>query len=223
MQKKKSASESVEHFIKAVYKLQQEQDRVSTNALKDELNITAPSVTDMAKRLVKDNLLDYRKYHGMRLTTTGEAMALQIIRRHRLIELYLVQELGYELHEVHDEADGLEHAVSSRFIEAISDKLGHPKFDPHGDPIPAEDGAITERDLHALSTVPLSATAQVSRLIAPNDEMLQYILDKGFALHSIVQVTARDPYDGPVTIMVEGDETVIGHAIAELILVEVLA
>ena len=222
MQREFSASESVEHFIKAVYKLQQEIERVSTNALKDELNITAPSVTDMAKRLVKDDLLDYRKYHGMRLTATGEAMALQIIRRHRLIELYLVTELGYQLHEVHEEADGLEHAVSSRFIEAISDKLGHPKFDPHGDPIPAADGAIAQRDLQPLSTMPLAQPAQISRLIAPNDEMLQYILDRGFALNSQVQVTARDPYDGPVTVQLNGASTVIGFNIAEVILVEIL-
>lgn len=222
MEKKKSASESVEHFVKAVYKLQQEHDRVSTNALKDELNITAPSVTDMAKRLVKDDLLDYRKYHGMRLTDEGEAMALQIIRRHRLIELYLVTELGYELHEVHEEADGLEHAVSSRFIEAISDKLGHPKFDPHGDPIPAADGAIAQRDLQPLSTIPLTQPAQISRLIAPDDEMLQYILDRGFALNSQVHVTARDPYDGPVTVQLDGNKTIIGFNIAEIILVELL-
>src|SRR5215213_1169607 len=154
------SSESVQDFIKAVYALQQklppgEEKGVSTNALKDVLDITAPSVTDMAKRLAEGGLLDYVKYQGVRLTEKGQAMALTLIRRHRLIELYLVQELQYALHEVHDEADKLEHAVSDRFIAAIDAKLGNPEFDPHGDPIPTEDGMITRRELCPLSELPL--------------------------------------------------------------------
>jgi len=232
-----SLSASVENFIKAIYGLQQEleqeaslQDskntqelRVSTNAVSVALEITAPSVTDMAKRLMENGLIDYRKYYGMRLTEKGTALALRLVRRHRLIELYLVNELGYELHEVHDEAEELEHTISDRFVEAINTKLGNPQFDPHGDPIPNEEGLMTKRDLHPLSQLPLATPAQVSRFIAHDDQMLQHTLDRGFQLNSRVEVIARDPYEGPLTIQLDGTETIIGYTLAESILVEVLS
>lgn len=154
-------SESVQNFLKSVYALQQEMDRVSTNALADVLGISAPSVTDMAQRLEEAGLLDYQKYRGVVLTDKGQQAALQIIRRHRLIELYLVERLGYALHEVHDEAENLEHAVSDRFVEAIAARLGHPDLDPHGDPIPAQDGTITHRNLIALTDWPQIGRAHV--------------------------------------------------------------
>lgn len=216
-------SRAVQDFIKAIYALQQgleATDRVSTNALKDARGITAPSVTDMAKRLVESGLVDYRKYYGLRLTDEGESLALRIIRRHRLLELYLVQELGYALHEVHDEADALEHAVSDRFVEAIADKLGHPQFDPHGDPIPSAEGQITRRELQPLSDLPLDTQGRVARFISNDSDMLQHTLDRGFKLHVAVQVTARDPFDGPLTIQLGEREIVIGHAVAEKILIE---
>lgn len=217
-----SASESVENFVKAVYKLQQESERVSTNALTAELNITAPSVTDMAKRLVDGGLVDYQRYHGVRLTNAGEEMALQIIRRHRLIELYLVSELGYELHEVHDEADQLEHAVSNRFIDAIAAKLGNPQFDPHGDPIPSADGTMANRDLNPLSELAIDVPATVSRFMAMDADMLQHILERGFILNTAIEIVARDPFEGPITIRIGDDtEVVIGHGVAQKILVEV--
>ncbi|NJR12717.1 metal-dependent transcriptional regulator [bacterium] len=110
--------------------------RVSTTALKDALHISAPSVTDMAQRLEDAKLIDYKKHYGVTLTESGEKIALRVIRRHRLIELYLVRELNYSLEEVHDEAEKLEHAVSDRFITAVASKLQHPEFDPHGRPHP---------------------------------------------------------------------------------------
>lgn len=217
-------SQSVEDFVKAVYVLQQalegDEERVATNALKDALNKTAPSVTDMAQRLTEMGLIDYLKYHGVRLTESGQGYALNILRRHRLIELYLVQELGYELHEVHDEADRLEHAVSARFIEAIDEKLNYPDFDPHGDPIPAADGSLPSRELLPLSELPLATQARVSRLISNDGEMLQHTLKRGFALEATVEVLARDPFEGPLTVKVGDEETVIGHTIAVRILVE---
>lgn len=217
-------SESVENFVKAVYALQQHSERVSTNALRDVLNITAPSVTDMAKRLQEAGLIDHRKYYGVRLTPLGERVALRTIRRHRLIELFLVQELGYALHEVHIEAEALEHAVSDRFVEAIDTRLDHPHFDPHGDPIPAADGTIKQRDLRPLSELELDTTARVSRYLAEESDMLQHILERGFQLNTPVAVRSRDPFNGPLTIVV-GDtnaETVLGYNIADLILVEVV-
>lgn len=213
-------SESVQNFLKAVYSLQKGDTPVSTNALAEMLNVKAPSITDMAQRLVAGGLVDYTKYQGVVLTTTGKALALKIIRRHRLIELYLVKELGYQLQEVHDEAENLEHAVSDRFIEAIADKLDNPEFDPHGDPIPAEDGSITRRELHSLTEWPLGQAALVARIKAENPDMLQHILDRGFKLDAQVEVVSRDPFDGPVTTLVDGQQRIIGHHVADCILVE---
>lgn len=215
-------TESVENFLKTVYQLQQNTERVSTNAISKALNITAPSVTDMAQRLQEQGLLDYIKYRGVRLTRMGERVALQMIRRHRLIELYLVQELGYALHEVHDEAENLEHAVSNQFVEAINRKLKNPHYDPHGDPIPSAQGELPQRELHRLTELPLGMAGRVSRLITSDNAMLQHTLDRGFVLGAEIAVTGRDPFDGPVTVRMNEEEIVIGYAVAEHIMVEVL-
>jgi DtxR family Mn-dependent transcriptional regulator len=213
-------SKSVQDFLKAVYALQQQHESVSTNALAEELQVKAPSVTDMAQRLMAADLVDYERYKGVRLTATGEALALKIIRRHRLLELFLLKELGYELQEVHREAESLEHAVSDRFIEALADKLGDPNIDPHGDPIPSADGTIIQRDLSPLTEWPIHEPASVSRIKADSAEMLQHILDRGFKLQAEVEVLSRDPFDGPVTAMVDGEQRVVGHQVAACIMVE---
>ncbi len=214
-------SESVENFLKAVYTLHQDTaDRVSTNALADALGVKAPSITDMARRMEDAGLINYEKYRGVLLTESGTAIALRVIRRHRLIELYLVRELGYELHEVHDEAENLEHAVSDRFIEAVATRLGNPEIDPHGDPIPAADGSIAQRELIPLTDLEVHQQATVARLQATSADMLQYILDRDFALGQAVEMQALDPFEGPVTVEINGQSRVIGHTVARCILVE---
>lgn len=219
----RSITRSMEDFLKTVYALQQKNERVSTNALAGALNISAPSVTDMAQRLVDEGLVDYRKYYGVRLTDEGERIALKMVRVHRLIELYLVQELGYALHEVHDEAERLEHAVSDRFIAAISHKLGDPRFDPHGDPIPTDEGVMPRRDLLPLSELGLETQARISRFRTQETEMLQHITERGLHLGMQVCVLARDPFEGPLQVRVDGHEYVIGHNLAASIMVEPLA
>lgn len=215
-----SHSRSVEDFVKAVYRLQQSHTRVSTNLLSHELQISAPSVTDMARRMVAAGLVDYRKYKGVVLTAEGEALALRIVRRHRLIELYLLRELGYSLGEVHREAEQLEHAVSDHFIEAIAGKMGNPELDPHGDPIPAEDGTIVSRDLVPLSELPNQTPASVSRYSTDDSVMLEHIVSRGFTLGAPVEVLSRDPFEGPLTVHVGGAVRVIGAGVAGSILVE---
>ncbi len=216
-------SEKVENFLKAVYALQQQAGegmRVSTNTLSEVLNITAPSVTDMAQRLVTAGLIDYRKYHGVLLTADGEAIALRVLRRHRLLETYLVTELGYALAQVHDEAERLEHAVSDHFIEAIAFKLGNPIFDPHGDPIPTAQGTVIVREQIPLSELPEGVRAAISQLKASGQSMLTFIIERGFKLGAEVEVIARDPFDGPVTVELDGERRVIGSNITECIFVE---
>ena len=216
---KTHASKSVEDFLKAVYILQQDFERVSTNALSHALDISAPSVTDMAQRLVKDGYVDYQKYYGVRTTESGERIALKILRRHRLIELYLVRELGYSLHEVHDEAEALEHTVSDYFIESIAQKLGNPEFDPHGDPIPSIEGVMSERELLSLTKLPLNMPAKILRILSNDGELLQHVIDRGFTLNSTVTVTQRDPFEGPLTIQINDEEVMVGHRVASVILV----
>jgi DtxR family Mn-dependent transcriptional regulator len=188
--------------------------------LADVLKVAAPSITDMAQRLENAELIDYERYKGVRLTSTGESLALKVIRRHRLIELYLVNELGYKLQEVHDEAEKLEHAISDRFVEAIAAKLGHPDIDPHGDPIPSADGTMVQRELHSLNEWPLQKPASVSQIRTTTPDMLQFILDRGFKLQSHVELLSRDPFEGPLTAMVDGKMRIIGHQVAACILVE---
>lgn len=212
-------SKSVEDFLKAVFTMQHQSERVSTNSLRDALNITAPSVTDMAQRLVAAGLVDYQKYRGVVLTDAGREIALKVIRRHRLIELYLVQELGYELREVHAEAERLEHAVSDHFVEALARKLGDPELDPHGDPIPSAEGVIAEIELRPLSEMERGVEARIARLTTSDPQMLQHMLDRGLALNTRIRVVGRDPFNGPLTVKVDGKQRVIGHQVAENVLV----
>lgn len=225
-------SESVEDFLKAVFTLQTEaeaaldvdatpdQARASTKGLAHALGISPPSVTDMARRMVEAGLIDYRKYYGVRLTAAGREIALRVIRRHRLIELYLVEQLGYALHEVHDEAENLEHAVSDRFIDAIAQKLDFPTHDPHGDPIPTADGYIAWRDLVPLVGLAVGEVAHIRRYMAASDAMLQHIIERGFTLGAAVRLVSLEPFDGPVTARVAGKDRIIGFNVANSILVE---
>lgn len=213
-------SESVDDFIKAVYTLQQHGERVSTTTLRDTLAISAPSVTDMAQRLVNVGLIDYQKYGGVLLTPDGEAMALKIIRRHRLIELFLVREMGYALRDVHEEAERLEHAVSERFIEALSRKLGNPRFDPHGDPIPAADGSMTERALQPLTDLSPGSTGTVARLRSETADMIEHMQERGFVLGAQIVLVQHDPFDGPLTVRVNEQSRIIGHHVAACIDIE---
>lgn len=216
-------SQSVQDFLKTVYTLQQKQERVSTNALADALKITAPSVTDMAQRLAEDGTIDYLKYRGVRLTDEGEIVALHMLRRHRLLELYLVQDLGYELHEVHDEAEALEHTVSNRFINAIDVKLGYPDYDPHGDPIPNIEGVMPTRELHPLASLAINTPARICRFIMDSSDLLQHTQERGMVMGTELKIIARDPFDGPITLQMEDNsELIIGHAIAVTVLVELV-
>lgn len=217
------ASQSVEDFLKAIYRLQQETDRVSTNALAEALNISAPAVTDMAQRLMDDGTVDYLKYRGVRLTGEGEQVALKMLRRHRLIETYLVRDLGYQLHEVHDEAEALEHTVSDRFIEAISRKLDHPSYDPHGDPIPDLQGVMPVRNLHPLSELALHTPARIRRLVINDAAMLRNTQERGLEIGRALEVVARDQFDGPTHVIIRPQNAqTIGFKMASLILVELL-
>ena len=212
-------SEAIEDFLKAVYLLQQEYVRVQTSVLAETLAITAPSTTEMAKKLAKANLVVHEPYRGIRLTSAGERVALEIVRNHRLLELFLVQALGYSWDEVHEEAERLEHAISERLAQRIAEYLGNPRYDPHGDPIPGPEGSIQERELTPLSEWPLGVEGRVARLRDQTPEMLRYLAEKSLVIGATVETRKRDPFDGPLTLLVEGGKQMIGLHVAQFVLV----
>src|SRR5690349_8829762 len=138
------SSASVEDYIKAIYKAHVESGEVTTQDVAARVQVSAPAVSKMLRRLVELRLIDHSPYQGVRLTEAGEKMALEIIRHHRLLERYLVEALGYEWDEVHEEAERLEHHISEEFEDRIDTLLGHPKCCPHGDPIPSRDGVVAD-------------------------------------------------------------------------------
>ena len=216
----KGYSEAIEDFLKTVYLLQQEAERVQTSMLAEALGITAPSTTEMAKKLAKANLVVHEPYRGIRLTPVGERIALEIVRNHRLLELFLVRTLEYAWDEVHEEAERLEHAVSERLIQRIAEYLGDPRYDPHGDPIPGPEGDIQKRELTPLAEWPVGEKGRVARLRDQSPDMLRYLADKGLVIGAEVRVVKSDPFDGPLTLEVDAGEQVIGLHVAHYVLVD---
>src|SRR5919112_3895164 len=159
-----SLTRSVEDYLKAIYRLSPEGRPASTSDIAHLLALSAPSVTGMVKRLSEHGLLEHIPYRGVLLTEEGRRAALRMVRRHRLIEAYLVEFLGYSWDTVHAEAERLEHAVSETMIERMAAALGNPTVDPHGDPIPAADGSIHELGGSALSEVPVGKTVELHRV-----------------------------------------------------------
>ncbi len=207
-------TEAVEDFLKAVYKLERLQSPVLTTALANALSIKPPSVTEMAKKLGDHGLLEYEKYKGIRLTEAGRRIALEVIRHHRLIEMYLTAALGYTWDEVHEEADRLEHVISEQFEARIAAALGHPEHDPHGDPIPATDGTLPRQDSISAAEAPISQPHMVYRIRDQSPGMLRYLAEIGLVPGAIVVVLARDPFNGPVHLLVDDTPAVIAYEVS---------
>ncbi len=221
-------TEAVEDFLKAVFKLQQQYELVPTTILAQALNITPPSATDMAKKLadpqrLKNPLLVHERYRGVRLTLLGEQVALEVLRHHRLIELYLVSALGYTWDEVHEEADRLEHVISERFESRIAEYLGHPQYDPHGDPIPSREGSMPSQEhLISLQEWPVREPGVVVRLLDQAPEKLQYLDQKGLKPGAAITIVEREPFDGVTHILIDGNPHVLSQSITEAVLVATL-
>ncbi|MBA3444555.1 MAG: metal-dependent transcriptional regulator [Gemmatimonadales bacterium] len=209
---------SVEDYLKAIYQLSPEGRPASTSEIANLLALSPPSVTGMVKRLSEHGLLEHVPYRGVQLTDAGRRAALRMVRRHRLIEAYLVEFLGYSWDTVHEEAERLEHAVSETMIERMAGALGNPSVDPHGDPIPAADGSILERACIALSDVPIGENVEISRVHESQPERLRYIASLGLRPGVQVTVVDRQPFDDLVTIEVGTDKQVIGRELGHALL-----
>ena len=217
-----SLTRSVEDYLKTIYRLAPGgpgNQPASTNEIAERLGLSPASVSGMIKRLSDQGLLAHVPYRGVVLTTEGRRAALRMVRRHRLIEAYLVAHLGYRWDTVHDEAERLEHAVSDLLVERMAQALGNPRVDPHGDPIPAPDGTMDEASYTPLNEVPAGETVEIRRVDTSQSDRLRYLEHRGLVPGSRLSITERHPFSGPVVVQVGEAEQVIGEELAQQILV----
>jgi DtxR family Mn-dependent transcriptional regulator len=196
-------SSSKENYIKAIFHLQEVDGIVTTNALARQLETRAASVTDMLKKLKTQKLLLYEKYQGFKLSPEGRKMALQVIRKHRLWECFLVDKLGFGWEEVHEMAEELEHISSKKLIDRLDEFLGFPKSDPHGDPIPDTNGKISLKKQMSLLELRMNSPAVVSNISDQSAEMLELLRHKGLGLGTKVEVKKRFSFDNSIELKVK--------------------
>lgn len=212
---------AVEDYAKAIYSLTGwGEETASTNDLAEKLGVKAGSVSAMIKKLDEAGLVERVPYHGVRLTADGTRVAMAVLRRHRLLELFLAEVLDVPWDRVHDEAEVLEHALSEDLTDLISAKLGDPGFDPHGDPIPDRDLEIVETETTALADLGPGEAARFARVSDSNPEMLAYLSQCGIAVGDRLEVVERQPFDGPVTVKIGAEAHVLGLTLAQAMRVD---
>jgi DtxR family Mn-dependent transcriptional regulator len=210
----------MEDYLKVIYGLDERGNKVTTQAIAERLEVAAPSVTGMLKRLADINLIEHERYRSIGLTDAGRKVALEVVRHHRLLELYLAEALSYSWDEVHDEADRLEHLISEEFERRIDAALGHPTVDPHGDPIPTIAGHVLAVAGDRLSTLEAGESATVVRVSDNDAEKLRYLGSLGLYPDVDVTVVERMPFNGPLRVRVGGDEHVVGLELAAAVHVD---
>lgn len=219
---KQELSTNIQDYLKRIYEITSSGGKASTSQLADVLGISAASVTNMLQKLSKTQppYVTYQKHQGVRLTEAGRLAALKIIRRHRLIENYLVEVLGYTWDEVHQEAEILEHAMSPLLESRIDAALGFPEFDPHGDPIPDADLLLPEIDQIALSQLEVGKSGRVLRVPHEDPQVLRYLGKSGLRPGALIQLITRTPYDQTMRILIleSAEEVVIGPSLGGLIM-----
>jgi DtxR family Mn-dependent transcriptional regulator len=213
-------SEAVQDYLKAIYKLQEQGGPVSTTALAEAMEVAAASATGMVKKLAGLKLVRHNPYQGVVLTRAGEKMALEVIRHHRLLELYLAEALGYSWDKVHEEAERLEHVISEEFEEKIFEALGRPTRDPHGDPIPTKEGTMAGEKHDRLSDMEPGETGVIRRVSDRSAEMLRYLGTRGLVPDATVEVVEKAPFNGPITVKMGKSSHVLGRDLAWHIHVE---
>lgn len=216
----------IEDYLKTIYDLTKSNDRATTNQIADRMGVTPASVTNMIQKLssTEPPLLEYRKHRGVKLTLEGEKVALEVIRHHRLLEVFLHQTLGYSWDEVHEEADRLEHVISEDMEERIAASLGHPRHDPHGDPIPTKDLHLPKTSMVTLSELRPTQVARVTRVSDSDPELLRYLSQKGIEPDAQVNVIDYSPFDSNLSVQIEGKNTpvVLGPKVTNQVFVEVV-
>jgi len=215
-----SRSQSIEDYLKAMYKLQSLQEGgVSTSELAKEMGVANASVTNMVKRLSKLGMVNYQSYYGTTLTKSGEKIALEMIRHHRLLELYLKEMLGYSWDEVHEEAEKLEHYISEQFEDKIAELLNNPTVDPHGDPIPTKDGEMPIISSKKLSSVVTDFSCIVQRVKNQDSGILRKLEHSGILPGAEVTIIKREKNTGKLFLTVDGQEITLTESLATQIYV----
>ncbi|MEX1019003.1 MAG: metal-dependent transcriptional regulator [Litorilinea sp.] len=216
---RKPLSSAHEDYLKAVYVLQSQGIDVTNSALANHLGVSPASATNMVKKLADLKLLHYEPYQSIRLTTGGERVALEVLRHHRLLELYLHQELKLPWDQVHAEAEKLEHVISEALEDAIALALGHPEVDPHGDPIPSKKGKIDTIQGLLLSEAELNRPYRLARVLMQEEDRLRYLGALGLFPNAVVTLLERAPFEGPLLIDVNGVHHALAYDMAKLLLV----
>jgi DtxR family Mn-dependent transcriptional regulator len=215
-------SPAIEDYAKAIYALEHRgDDPVTTNALAERLGVTPASASGMVKRLGELGLVAHQPYHGVSLTEEGRRVALEVLRHHRLLELYLAESLGVPWDRVHAEAEVLEHVLSEELEEAIAAKLGDPTHDPHGDPIPTRELTIDEGETTSLNALEVGARGTFRRVSDSDPEMLRYLHARGIAPGDAFEVVERQPFDGPLFVRFGVSVHVLGGSLARAMRMEV--
>jgi len=215
-----SVTQAVEDYLKVIWKLGHERGgNVAVGDVAGHLRVSAPSVTGMVQKMKAMGLLHYARYGGVRLTPKGRKIALEIVRHHRLWELYLYTRLGVPLDRVDGEAERLEHVLSDDMEDLLARALGDPKHDPHGDPIPTKSGALARVKGVALADLPAGRSASVARVSDRHPEKLRYLVTLGIVPGARVTVVKRAPFDGPLTLRVGRKSHAIDTELAQHVLV----
>jgi DtxR family transcriptional regulator, Mn-dependent transcriptional regulator len=201
-------SSSKENYLKAIFHLQEEDGIVTTNALANELQTRAASVTDMLKKLKTQKLLLYEKYKGFKLSHEGKKVAVQIIRKHRLWEFFLVEKLRFGWEEVHEMAEELEHISSKKLVDRLDEFLGFPKTDPHGDPIPDSSGKISMKQQVSLLDLPLNVSAEVSNISDQSAQMLDLLKHKSIAIGTKLEVRKKFAFDNSIELKIKNQPAI---------------
>jgi DtxR family Mn-dependent transcriptional regulator len=216
---KKILTSAHEDYLKAIYLLMAEGQKVNNSALANELEVSPASTTNMVKKLAELELVEYEPYQSIALTEAGRQVALEVLRHHRLLELYLHQKLNLPWDQIHAEADRLEHVISEALEDAIAAALGNPTIDPHGDPIPSKDGYVETITGVPLSVAELDQPYRLVRVLLQDADRLNYLGSLGLYLNATVILLKRAPFAGPLLIDVNGDHHALAHDMAELLLV----
>jgi len=211
---------SHEDYLKAIYALQTRGEEVSNSALAGHLGVAPASATNMVKKLAELGLVAYTPYQDITLTVSGERVALEVLRHHRLIELYLYDKLNLPWDQVHEEAERLEHVMSEALEDAMAAALGDPTVDPHGDPIPTKDGHIERVAGIPLSEAALQRPYRILRVLVQDPDRLIYLGTMHLYPNTAVTVLTHAPFAGPLLIEVKGEQYALAHDMAELLIVE---
>ena len=215
-------SSSVGDYLKAVWDLTGVSGAIAgTKDVADKLSVSSASVTNMFVRLQEMGLVEYERYRGVSLTGRGRAEALRLVRRHRLIETFLLEHLGYTRQEVHEEAERLEHAVSDGFTERLAELLGHPGHDPHGDPIPSADGTLVADDFFSLCEAAAGARVRIRKIADDDAPVLDHLEERGLVPGCVLAVVEARELDGVVTVEDgSGDLHALGEVLARAVSVK---